>query len=165
MIGFVLRGLVVLWLLTLELWLVGRHRSPVPDVSALLVAFCVLELRARRTPYVVLPLALGRALLLPGSCLFHLWLLLVAWTVMLPVRRLLFVERWQLRIFTGAGVACILSLVQARLLTGGQEVLARAPLDWLLTGLVTPGVLLLLPMCYRNLVPERALQPTSEVGA
>ena len=67
----VIRGLVFaalcVHLVAIELWLLGRLDAWVPDFAALLLVFALVDLRVSRAVWIVLPIALGRALLMPGG--------------------------------------------------------------------------------------------------
>ncbi len=156
MSAFLLRTVLLVQVVGLELLLLGRAGRVTPDLSAILVAFCVLEVRASRVLSIVVPLACARALLEPGGLVFHLWLLLAAYIVHLPLRRVLFAGRWQLQMLVGATCAWLLSAVQGWLLTGdGVDPLGRGVLGILLSGVMTPGWFLLLPFVFRRYGPRR----------
>lgn len=156
MIRFLLRSFLLLQALALELWMLSRTGGATPDASAILIAFCVFDLAPARVPYLLLPLALGRGVLHPGSVAFQLWAVLSVYVVTLPLRRVLFRERWQLQMVVGFTLAVGLSLLQAKLLSaGGGDPLGRTIPGFLLTGIVTPGALLVLGFCYRGVATPR----------
>ena len=157
MILFLLRALVLLQGLGLELYVLGRAGGITPDFSAILVAFCLLEVSPGRTPYVLVPLAIGRTLLQPGGLVFHLWVLLVAYLIVLPLRRVLFPERWQFQMLAGALLALVLCWLPGAVLTEeGIDPLGRGALGILLTGIVTPGALLVLRLLYRGVARRQS---------
>lgn len=157
MIRLVVRAVLVVHAVGLELFVLTRVGGITPDVSAVLVTFCVIDLRPARVAYVIVPLAVVRAALMPGRLGFHLWLLLAAYVLMLPLRRLLFPERWQLQMVVAGVVAFAFSRVQAGVLTAGAlDPVGRAWSGCLLTAVLAPGALLVLRVAYRNLVVPRA---------
>lgn len=163
---FLVRVLVLLYIVGAEQYLLARVGSWIPDPAAILLVFCGV----RRSPGTalrwILPLAVFRAFFHPGALLFHLWLLLVAWLAAHVVRRLFFAERWQLQLLLGVLLAWILSRAQGLLLSeDGQDPLGRGLLAALVTGLVTPGLLLFFAAFESRVTGEPPLVESVEESA
>ena len=140
MIRAAIFALLCVHLVAIELWCLGRLGGWIPDFAALVLVFALVDLRVTRALWVALPLALGRALLLPGGVGTQLWILLAAYCAVLPLRRFFFADRWQLQAFAGFALALLLSMLQAWVLsTTFVDPLGRGWIAWVLTGAIAPG--------------------------
>ncbi|MFQ5504168.1 MAG: hypothetical protein ACE5F1_05125 [Planctomycetota bacterium] len=160
---FLVRVLLLLYVVGTEQYLLGRVGTWIPDSTAILLVFCGVKRSPKTAVKWILPLAVFRAFFHPGALLFHIWLLLVAWLVAHTTRRLFFAERWQLQFLLGVGLAWILSEAQGLLLADdGQDPLGRGMLAALVTGLVTPGLLFCFTAFESRVGPEPVFVGTGE---
>lgn len=143
----------------LEVALIARVGPQwVPDFAAWVVVYATVAVPEERVLAWLAPVALGRALLAPGSFTAWLFLLLGAWLVLRPFRRRFFPERVAFQLGAALGVSWLLALGSSFLLMDGAgDPFGRGIVAFSTTALLSPGITLLLAA----LAPRRTLERVS----
>ncbi|PIE23141.1 MAG: hypothetical protein CSA62_08875 [Planctomycetota bacterium] len=147
MIATVMRSFILVQILGVEVLVNARLGGHAPDLTAVFLVYAALTLNARSSLLLMLLLAIPRSLLMPGALHAQLWLLLGLWLLLRTLSSYLFSERWYWQMLLCALAAVGLSLGQAMLFGQGLgDPMRRSVLAVFLSGVIGPGLLLILPL-------------------
>lgn len=165
MILFCLRSILLLQVLSLELVLSESVPLWTPQIAVYCLLYCGLRLEQRAVWQLLLPLMLFTSFLQGGGLLFHCWLVLFAFLLVLKVRKVLVPERWQMQVLLAFGLAAGHSQLRSYLLNEGLgDPMGHTLTNWLVTGLLAPFVLICLDLIYLNL-PKLPVQAQPMPGS
>ena len=166
MIGALLRAFLLVHVLALELVANARLGGHAPDFTAIALVYAALTLSTRSSLLLLALIAIPRSLLLPGALHAHLWLLVGVWLLLRGLSSYLFSERWYWQMLLCGLAAAALTLGQAWLFGSGfGDPMQRSLFALLLSAVIGPGLLLLLPILGAGMAPRDARPRRTEPSA